>query len=205
MKKYTAMRFDGPPDWSKVPTGEISTYHWEPNPRYRPKTFFQLCIVKNRGFILHMLTRENFIRATYENRDDPVYQDSCMEFFFNPFPESGKYINLEINPNGAYLCEIGAGKGCRTFVKELTEETVEIETLQMGKRGWKLSAFISKDFIESLYHRDFDSMESEFRANFYKCGDLTKTPHYGAFSPVTTLPPGFHNPDMFAKIIIKDA
>ena len=36
------------------------------------------------------------------------------------------------------------------------------------------------------------------RANFYKCGDDCEIQHYLAFSPVTTLPPGFHNPECFA-------
>ena len=44
-----------------------------------------------------------------------------------------------------------------------------------------------------------DIMFTEIRANFYKCGDDCDVPHYLAFSPVTTLPPGFHNPECFAS------
>ena len=47
----------------------------------------------------------------------------------------------------------------------------------------------------ALENIDFSSV----RANFYKCGDECETPHYIAMFPVTTLPPGFNNPECFKE------
>ena len=51
------------------------------------------------------------------------------------------------------------------------------------------------EYLDSV---DYDG--KEFYANLYKCGDFTERPHYGSFAPMSTLPPGFHNPQLFAKI-----
>lgn len=37
--------------------------------------------------------------------------------------------------------------------------------------------------------------------NFYKCGDETEFPHYGAWSPVRTLSPDFHRPEFFGTLV----
>ena len=62
---------------------------------------------------------------------------------------------------------------------------------------WGVTVKLTKAFLQELYETekiDFTTV----KANFYKCGDDCDVPHYLAFSPVTTLPPGFHNPECFA-------
>ena len=44
---------------------------------------------------------------------------------------------------------------------------------------------------------------SELRANFYKCGDNTETPHFLSWSPIDTPSPSFHQLKFFGKIILK--
>ena len=39
-----------------------------------------------------------------------------------------------------------------------------------------------------------------FRANFYKCGDKLKIPHYLTWNPVPTEKPDFHRPEYFGAI-----
>jgi len=39
------------------------------------------------------------------------------------------------------------------------------------------------------------------KANFYKCGDETAVPHYGAWSPPLAPTPDFHRPDSFGSIV----
>lgn len=40
------------------------------------------------------------ITASYENRDDPVYKDDCVEIFIRPDEQSDHYIGLEMNARG---------------------------------------------------------------------------------------------------------
>lgn len=199
MKEYLTYCFDQEPDWEKVPEGKVDCFQWESGECYRPETSFRLCLVRDKGIFLKMKTDETRLRITCQNRDEPCWQDSCMEFFFRPFSDREEYINIEMNPNGAYLCEIGKGKGDRRYVKELTDEQVAVST-ETGENGWSLCLFVPDAFIKVLYGKGFGYDSGEFYANFYKCGDLTERPHYGSFAPMTTLPPGFHNPELFAKI-----
>lgn len=40
------------------------------------------------------------ITATYENRDDPVFRDDCVEIFIKPNATSNSYYGLEMNAKG---------------------------------------------------------------------------------------------------------
>ncbi len=204
MKEYLTYCFKNEPDWEKVPVGKVDVFQWESGEKYRPETAFQLCLVRDKGIFLQMKTDETKLRVTCKDRDDPCWQDSCMEFFFRPFSDREEYINIEMNPAGAYLSEIGKGKGDRRYIKELTDEQVTVST-DVTENGWSLSLFVPDEFIKALYGKGFDYDCGGFYANFYKCGDLTERPHYGSFSPMSTLPPGFHNPGLFARIKFSDA
>jgi len=37
------------------------------------------------------------ITATFQNRDDPVYQDDCVEIFIKPSDQTDSYVGLEMN------------------------------------------------------------------------------------------------------------
>jgi len=41
------------------------------------------------------------------------------------------------------------------------------------------------------------------KANFYKCGDNMKTPHYLSWNPIGTERPNFHTPDYFGTIVFE--
>ena len=139
-------------------------------------------------------------RAVFTERDDPIYKDSCLEFFVAPVEGREEYVNVESNSNGAFLCEFGKGKHDRVLVSSLTPLSPVVESFEgedlMGA-FWGITVTLTKDFLCSLYKVEdinFDTV----KANFYKCGDDCEIQHYLAFSPVSTLPPGFHNPECFA-------
>lgn len=180
---------------------QLSSYHWEGNAPYRPTTYANVGIV-NGSLAAFLKCYEENPRACCSNRDDPVYTDSCLEFFVAPVDGRGEYINIECNSKGVFLSEFGDGKYDRVLVSQLTTLSPLVESLfGIDDNGayWGVFVELSKDFISSLYKVDADSIDfKKIRLNFYKCGDKCEIPHYLAFSPVTTLPPGFHNPDCFA-------
>ncbi len=201
IKTYKTLCFKDKPCREDIPLGRLDCFQWEGENPYRPETLFKMCFVKEKGIFVEMKTNEKNLRSVCSKRDEPVYEDSCMEFFFKPFKGRQEYLNFEINPDGAYLSQFGKGRDDRVFIKELTDEKPVIST-EKGSDGWKLRLFVPCALIESLYGERFEADEGEYRGNFYKCGDKTEKPHYGSFSPMSSLPPGFHNPERFAKIIV---
>ncbi len=177
----------------------LTSYHWESETPYRPSTYFKMGVV-GEELVATLQCYEENPRAVFENRDDPVYRDSCLEFFVAPLEDREEYINVEMNSKGAFLCEFGKGKFDRVFVGSLTENSPIVEAFKgedMNGAFWGVTVKLTKDFLRELYKTekiDFTTV----KANFYKCGDDCEIQHYLAFSPVTTLPPGFHNPRCFA-------
>lgn len=201
MKTYKTYSFSEKTLWSEVPESEIEFYQWNSEASY--KTCFKMCTVKGKGIFLKMRTDEKNLRAVCTERDEPIWEDSCMEFFIKPFSFREEYLNFEMNPNGAYLCEFGKGKSDRVFVKTLTDKTPTVITSK-NSAGWELDLFVPCELINEVYGEKFTAEQCDMKGNFYKCGDKTEKVHYGSFAKMTTLPPGFHNPKCFANIIVTD-
>ena len=183
---------------------KLSSFHWESTPPYRPDTFFKIGVVGGELVVVLKCLEEN-PRAVFTERDAPVYKDSCLEFFVAPVDGRQEYINVEMNSRGAYLCEFGKGKPDRVLASSLTMSSPVVEPFYADDTNdsyWGVKVTLTRAFISQLYNITADEITfDKIRANFYKCGDDCETPHYLAFSPVTTLPPGFHNPDCFATFV----
>lgn len=184
----------------------MNSYHWETSSPYRPRTFFKIGIVDGT-IAVWLKCYEKSPRAVYFNRDEPVYKDSCLEFFVAPVEDRTEYINIESNSNGAFLCEFGSGKNDRRFVKDFSKSSPHVESFYGDDENgsyWGVAVVLTKQFICEVYGIAENELHfNKIKANFYKCGDECKKTHYIAFSPVTTLPPGFHNPKCFAEFYRK--
>lgn len=200
LKVYNALRFyKNFEELEKDCFHRLTNYHWESDPPYRPDTYFKMGVV-GENLVATLRCYEANPRAVFTNRDDPIYRDSCLEFFVAPVESREEYINVEMNSKGAFLCEFGKGKLDRVFVSALTELSPIVEAFKgedMKGSFWGVTVKLTKEFLFELYKTDSIDFTT-VKANFYKCGDDCETQHYLAFSPVTTLPPGFHNPECFA-------
>lgn len=186
-------------EFNEASFNDLKSYHWESNPPYRPHTCFKMGVVGD-DLVATLKCYEESPRAACTKRDDPIYTDSCLEFFVAPVEGRDEYINVEMNSKGVYLSEFGKGKYDRVFVSSLTELTPDVKSFKgtdIKGAFWGVNVTLTKQFICNLYKID-DFSFTTVKANFYKCGDDCEIPHYLAFSPVTTLPPGFHNPECFA-------
>ena len=180
---------------------KLESFHWESPKPCRPDTYFKIGLVDGE-IVASLKCYETLPRAVFKNRDDPVYRDSCLEFFVAPLSFRDEYINIECNSKGAFLCEFGKGKFDRRLVGDLTQLSPIVEPFfDKDEKGsfWGVRVDLTKEFISDLYCVSEKDVNFDIvRANFYKCGDDCEIQHYLAFSPVTTLPPGFHNPECFA-------
>ena len=182
---------------------DISLYVW--GCEYQPVSKAILCFEPGVGFRLRIWSEESNPRATYTTINDAVCRDSCLEFFanFKPELEHSGYINCECNANGALHCFYGEGRHDRRPVIDMGAEhpsPVPFKT----ETTWGYDLLIPLELIETVYGNADYKTGSIIRANFYKCGDDTGAPHYGAYAKIDWPHPDFHRPEFFADMIISE-
>lgn len=180
--------------WEGILPNTINTINWKQFD-YSPQVSFKTLHCNNTLFIKFNVEETQAIRTQEKTDQSPVYQDSCVEFFL--LQKNGNYINFEANSNGILLSAIGKNRTNRTplnnkqlaRIKRISSGVI----LNKGKYSWQLTLGIPFDVLGV-------SAGQEYRANFYKCGDLTENKHYLSWSPIKTDKPDFHRPEFFGKI-----
>ena len=198
IRTYSILKVDGVPNWKEIPELSADNILWEPDCGIR--AFGQFCHDDSNLYV-HLRAVEKDIRAEYTAPLSPVFQDSCLEFFF--IPEDGdRYFNFEINPNGCLYVEFGHNRSDR-FIQYRADmnDRFDIKASRTDD-GWEVFYHIPLDFIR-LYYPDF-TFRGSLRANIYKCGDMTPNRHYLSWNPVTSEKPDFHRPEDFGEMIFID-
>jgi hypothetical protein len=193
--------------WADLPSLSIEHYLWLDN-GYRPAV--EVRLVRSPSFLnVRFRVGEKRVRVRYTKFQDPVYKDSCVEFFVDMFPERRLgYVNLETNAAGTLLAAFGPDRSRRTplWPEDLAgfEAAASIPGPIDGEHGaaeWTLEYRVPLALFSRLYGEDVRPGHRA-AANFYKCGDETEVPHYGAWSRVETPRPDFHRPEFFGDLIL---
>jgi hypothetical protein len=180
---------------------EIDVLNWKEF-AYLPETEFSIGWDENH-LCIKFRVREEHAFAINEITDSPVYQDSCCEFFCS-FDDSG-YYNLETNCIGAQLLgwqakdeKLRADDAIISRIKRKSSLGNKAPLSLEGDVQWQLVIIIPADVYFRhpglKFHRGMT-----FRANFYKCGDETKIPHFVSWNPIEHPEPNFHKPEYFGK------
>ena len=184
--------------------GRIGCLNWPEAFPYRPEAEFDLC---HDGGELHLRFRvkEDAVRAVCAADREHAWEDSCVEFFFDPHGD-GTYYNLECTCTGwLYLCR-GTGRHGREFLPEAAYAAIsrrcslgrEPFGLRPGPTAWE----VELDIPAAVFGlAAFDGLRA--RGNFYKCGDRLPVPHYLTWAPIATPKPDFHRPEYFDTLIFK--
>lgn len=199
MKEYKVLLSD---DLSKSELAEIECNNW--NYPYAPKTTACMVYDKDKGLVVRMTCYESEPLTRYTENYDPVYTDSCMEFFVNLFPsKNSDYINLETNSNGAFIFSYGPGRGeCRKHILPSLGISPSVRITKKSD-SWTADIVIGNDALRAVYG-DFEiSSGHEFIGNFYKCAEDGDKPHYVSWSPISTPKPDFHCPSFFGRFIVE--
>ena len=195
MKEYGIVIARSSDDIMRARIAKIDEYVW--GGEYRPKANARLIFVPGDGFYAKLTAYEKDPRAVYKNDMDPVYTDSCLEFFAAYKP--GGYINCEMNANGAVLSAYGKDRSHRTPLNKICGVFPEVTAAKYGDR-WTVTAHITLDIIKIVYGSCDFAPGDVIYGNFYKCGDKCEIPHYGSYSPVGTPGPDFHRPEYFVPM-----
>jgi hypothetical protein len=183
----------------------VENLNWINEYPYRPITLFSIARSKDSIFIKFSV-HGSMLRAIYSNDQDPVYEDSCVEFFCK-IPDSEYYSNFEFNCIGT--CQAAKRKSRTNDVIHLDlTQLSQIERFpSIGRRPfnemegmfeWELTVKIPF----SLIGIDPDNLPQKLLGNFYKCADGTDSPHFVSWSPINTEYPDFHRPEFFGELYL---
>ena len=188
---YSIKRLDRP-DWDVVPAAELRHTGWLETSDVTAKA--RVCLV-GEDLWVRMEARESPIRATVTTPLDPVCADSCVEFFLAPWADDARYFNFEWNPLGTLNLGFGSQRPAR--VRQIVKNAEEVFGPHpfFTEGGWGITYRIPASFLR-IYAPRFQ-FGGEMRGNFYKCGDLTETPHYLAWAPLDCQAPDYHRQQDF--------
>jgi len=178
----------------------ISNAPWPEFP-YKPEADFAIAY-NDSHILLKYYVKENAIEASYHRINDPVYKDTCVEFFI-AFDDEDSYYNLEFNCAGTCLMGFGTGRGARKLLPASVIKNIKHQSLIQTKENtadgsiyWELTLLIP---FSVFHHHYFISLKNQnCRVNFYKCGDDLPQPHFLCWNPIEIPAPDFHRPDFFA-------
>jgi len=159
-----------------------------------PKVNFSIAYHLN-GLGIKYRVKETFFKLEYNRTNEPVYQDSCVEFFVSVADDS--YLNFEFNAAGVCLAQSGTGRNDREFLSsgEINSiQRIALINVEQSKKPaylWSLTVFIPWKVLKQT------SVPAQLKVNFYKCGDRLPEPHYLCWNIVESEKPDFHRPEYF--------
>ncbi|MFC7522927.1 carbohydrate-binding family 9-like protein [Parapedobacter sp. GCM10030251] len=187
-----------------VPDHNVEEVSWPAFP-YRPHVRFKLAHASD-CLLLSYLVREKHVRAFYTNTNDPVYKDSCVEFFLSF--DTRHYYNLEFNCAGTGLIGYGDSdlEKRRRLPKELIETvkaipSVPVKEALTAEMRWGLLLVIPFSVFDTHAITGFGGMRCT--GNFYKCGDELPIPHFLSWNRIDHPTPNFHLPQFFGDLVFQ--
>lgn len=180
----------------------LESVNWPKLFAYKPLTSFRVARSLSALFIKYVV-QGNVLCAVYSKDMDPVWKDSCVEFFCKRVDQEG-YMNFEFNCIGTCYAAVHATR--KDSVKRTAEELALIERYPSigtkafqeleGMFQWELT--VSIPF--SLMGLDGNNLPEKMLGNFYKCADATAFQHYLSWNPILTPEPDFHQPEFFGEL-----
>lgn len=158
------------------------------------------------GIVLKFNVTEESILARFTKANDPVYKDSCVEFFI-ALNNDSQYYNFEFNCTGTCLAGYGSSAQDRKLLPADQIKKIQVtSSFKSGKQitkemvSWELTLFIPNGVF--IHHKIESFKGQEARVNFYKCGDDLPKPHYLCWNPIKdAVEPNFHMPNYFGKAV----
>ncbi len=156
--------------------------------------------------------QDRYVRAVTTRYGGPVWEDSCVEFFFQPVAGKG-YFAFEFNCGGVFLANyitdparvpggfkgwsrLGEGEVAAVEVGSSLKAPVEPEV--DVPLSWWLSFRIPAAVLEPCVGRLGDLGGQRWRGNFTKCADGCSHPHWVSWVPLGEK--NFHSPGEFGEI-----
>lgn len=189
---------------SKAAKYSLEFAPWQQAFPYKPDVQFAMAY-NATSILLQFDVTESVVQAANGIINQPVYQDSCVEFFIS-LDDDGTYYNFEFNCLGTVLAGHGSGRSDRvllpeTVLNQLSSQSAIRRISGQGSVNWQLTVAIP--FSAFLYHSGSSLRGRQCKANFYKCGDLLPEPHFLCWSEIQSSEPNFHLPQYFGTLLFE--
>jgi Carbohydrate-binding family 9 len=198
------------PIWEQAETLEIQHFRPESSD-HRPHTSARL-LHDARGIYCIFRVQDRYVRCLRTQYHDPVWKDSCVEFFAQPRPDRG-YFNFEFNCGAAFLCchitnpertpdgfkefvKVPANLGRMIQARSSLAQRIDPEITEPVV--WTLRFFIPFALFEHYLGPLGVVTGQVWRGNFFKCAEDNSHPHWASWSPVDEF--NFHRPNCFGTI-----
>lgn len=175
-------------DWTQIPVISIDNRLWTPPTDISATA--QLCY-DEAALYVRLTAKESQIRAELTDVLDQPCLDSCLEFFFSPMPEDGRYFNIEFNPNCCMYLGLGSDRYDLTRLLPQGPNPLCPQAARTAD-GWEITYQIPVSFIRRFFPDFTPASGKTIRGNFYKCGEQTALPHYFSWNRITSETPDFH-------------
>ena len=201
------------PQWQNVEPIKITNVLGA-KPRFQPNV--QAKLLYNTDYIYVIFRVEDrYLRAITTENHGPVWEDSCVEFFFTPEMEAEKgYFNLETNCLGTILFRHQDKPETNTkklkpdemaeleIAHSLTGEVIDPEIT--NPVTWTLEYHVPVNIIDRYHSVVKPSPGVKWRANFFKCAENNSNPHWITWSLIENGKLNFHQPEYFGIIEFVD-
>ena len=185
-------------------TYAVNKVNWPDSFPEKPEVTVEVSNDRDRLFLKYTVKGEQLRAVTTEDQG-PVWEDSCVEFFCQ-VPGDQHYFNFECN------C-IGAMVGSRRLGRAEDVQPLPPEEMALIERkcSFPREAFEEKDGLfewtvelaiplQLIFREKKPAFPQTLKANFYKCADKTRKPHFLSWQPIPLPKPDFHCPQFFGEI-----
>jgi len=199
--------WDDPP-WKEIEAISLNNFMGD-KPSHFPVTQVKVAYDESAIYVKFRVI-DRYVIAIYSNHQDPVYKDSCVEFFFTPGIDIKEgYFNLEMNCIGSMLFHhqkiprnnaVAINQIDIEKVEVITSLTEIIDPERDDNVSWQVSYKIPFSILNKYHNLDKPGPGTVWKANFYKCADDSSHPHWLTWAPIDNPTPDFHRPEFFGEL-----
>ena len=196
------------PAWRAIPALTIALHMGEA-PSHRPLAQAKLQYDQQSVYVVFRV-QDRYVRSVVTEYQGGVCTDSCVEFFFTPGADLAEgYFNIEVNCGGNLLfthrmardqdvIAVHPADAEALSVAHTLPPRVEPEIAHPVT--WQVAYRVPVAIIAKYAPATPPARGATWRANFYKCADLSSHPHWLTWAPVAWPKPDFHRKEFFGTL-----
>ena len=196
------------PQWQQCKVLEIKNFVGI-TPLFRPSAEVKV-MYNDESLMVIFRVKDRFVRCVTNEINGPVWDDSCVEFFFAPDQNSPyKYFNLEVNCGGTALMHYNSVP--RKEFNMIQHDDIQcikiahslpkiIDPERSDSVTWTVEYAIPFSLLEKYAHVTRPKKGVSWRVNFYNIADKTSNQHYISWSPIENGVVDYHQPQFFGVL-----